>query len=306
MACFKPLKAWRDPFNPSGKLLFSPHTIGGSIEHAERTCLKIPCGRCVGCRIDYSRGWAVRCSHEASLHLFNCFITLTYSPEFLPLDGSLDLKHFQKFMKRFREKVAPLKIRFFHCGEYGDLTRRPHYHALIFGYDFPDKVLLKQSKSGDLYTSEMLTKLWGKGHCSVGALTFESAAYVSRYVMKKVTGDPAKAHYEAIDYETGEIFNLKPEYVTMSRMPAIAREWFNRFKDDVYANKKDFITVNGRKMRPPKYYDRLLKNLDPDLMEDIIEQRLDSFDPSNSTPERLDVRRQVSEARLAQYSRDVV
>ena len=152
----------------------------------------------------------------------------------------------------------------------------------------------------------MLTKLWGKGHCSVGALTFESAAYVSRYIMKKVNGKLAKFHYEAIDYETGEIFNLKPEYVTMSRMPGIASEWFKRFHRDVYANKKDFITVRGRKMRPPKFYDNLLKKLDPTLMEDIIEQRLDNFDPTNSTPDRLNVRRQVAEARIAHYSRDVV
>ena len=113
MACYKPLSAWRDPSNPSGQLLFSYHTIGGSSEHAERTCLKLPCGQCVGCRLEYSRQWAVRCCHESSLHIFNCFITLTYSPEFLPDDGSLDLKHFQKFMKRFRKKIAPLQVRFF-------------------------------------------------------------------------------------------------------------------------------------------------------------------------------------------------
>jgi hypothetical protein len=97
----------------------------------------------------------------------------------LPEDGSLDVSHFQIFMKRLRHRVKPLKIRFFHCGEYGDKTRRPHYHALIFGY----KVLFKKQKSGDLFTSDMLAKCWGKGHCLVGDLTFESAAYVARYVV---------------------------------------------------------------------------------------------------------------------------
>ena len=218
MACFSPLKAWRDPLNPGGRLLFSPHTIGGSLEHADRTCLKIPCGQCIGCRLEYSRSWAVRCCHESSLHIFNSFITLTYDPSHLPVDGSLNIEHFQKFMKRLRKKLHPLKIRFFHCGEYGDLTRRPHYHALIFGYAFPDRKLFKKSKSGDLYTSELLTKVWGLGHASVGDLTFESAAYVARYIMKKVNGDLVKSHYEAIDYETGEIFNLKPEYVSISRV----------------------------------------------------------------------------------------
>ena len=149
MACFKPLSAWRNPSDPSGQLLFSYHTIGASSDHAERTCLKIPCGQCVGCRLEYSRQWAVRCCHESSLHIYNCFITLTYDPEHLPDDGSLDIKHFQKFMKRLRDKLHPLRIRFFHCGEYGDKTRRPHYHALIFGYSFPDRKILKKSKSDE-------------------------------------------------------------------------------------------------------------------------------------------------------------
>ena len=113
MACFSPLKAWRNPDDPGGRLLFSPHTIGGSIEHADRTCLNIPCGQCIGCRLAYSRSWAVRCCHEASLHIFNSFITLTYDPAYLPDSGSLDIEHFQKFMKRLRKKLHPLKIRFF-------------------------------------------------------------------------------------------------------------------------------------------------------------------------------------------------
>ena len=79
MACYKPLSAWRNPSDPTGQLLFSYHTIGGSAQHAERTCLKIPCGQCVGCRLEYSRQWAVRCCHESSLHIFNCFITQTQS-----------------------------------------------------------------------------------------------------------------------------------------------------------------------------------------------------------------------------------
>jgi hypothetical protein len=138
----------------------------------------------------------MRCHHEASLHTFNSFITLTYDPDHLPnqikqylqkqknqneegkiredLHGRKDydrlelennVSHFQIFMKRLRHRVKPLKIRFFHCGEYGDKTRRPHYHALIFGYGFPDKKIFKKQKSGDLFTSDVLTKCWGKGHC---------------------------------------------------------------------------------------------------------------------------------------------
>ena len=164
--------------------------------------------------------------------------------------------------------------------------------------------MLKKSKSGDLYTSEMLTKLWGKGHCSVGALTFESAAYVSRYIMKKVNGKLAKSHYEAIDYETGEIFNLKREYVSMSRRPGIASGWFDKYKNDVYPS--DTIHIGGRCFRPPKYYDNIMKSLAPEMMEQIIEDRLDRFDAKNNTPARLKVRHEVTKSRLALYSRDVV
>ena len=304
MACFSPIQAFRNPYDSNGPLIFSSHTIGSHDVAVGVYGLKIPCGQCVGCRLEYSRQWAVRCCHESTLHTFNSFITLTYDPEHLPADGSLDVSHFQKFMKRLRDRIKPLKIRFFHCGEYGDLTRRPHYHALIFGYDFPDRVLLKKSKSGDLFTSELLTSVWGLGHASVGDLTFESAAYVARYVMKKVNGSLKKSHYEVIDYDTGEVVDLKPEYTTMSRRPGIAGDWFDKYKDDVYPS--DTIHLSGREMRPPKFYDKKMKSLDPELMESIISSRLDRFDASNNTPERLKVRSDVTTARLAQYSRDVV
>jgi hypothetical protein len=133
MPCYFPITAWRskDGKNEAGKwpVVFKP--TAGYLDKE----LKLPCGRCIGCRLERSRQWAVRCVHEASLHEKNCFITLTYSPENLPKDGSLDVSHFQKFMKRFRKRFGP-GIRFFHCGEYGESLSRPHYHACIFGFDF--------------------------------------------------------------------------------------------------------------------------------------------------------------------------
>ena len=109
-----------------------------------------------------------------------------------------------------------------------------------------------------------------------------------------------------LDYETGEIFNLKPEYTSMSRRPGIGREWFDQYKNDVYSSSKDYVIIRGRKMRPPKFYDQIMKDLDPDLMDDIVERRLDNFVPTDNTPERLKVRHEVTKSRLAQYSRDVV
>ena len=130
MACFKPLKGYR---SPSGKITFDRKNSTGQLAEA-------PCGQCLGCRLDYAQEWAIRCMHEAEMQDNNSFITLTYDDQNLPRHGSLDKTHFQKFMKRMREHLSPLKIRFYHCGEYGEKYTRPHYHSLIFGYDFPDGV----------------------------------------------------------------------------------------------------------------------------------------------------------------------
>ena len=166
---------------------------------------KLPCGQCVGCRLERSRQWAIRCMHEAQMHEDNCFITLTFNPESLDDRSnpwSLDVRDFQLFMKRLRKKYGA-GIRFYHCGEYGELNKRPHYHACIFGFDFPDKRLWKVTNSGHrLYISESLDELWPFGFCTIGNVTFESAAYVARYIMKKVNGDAAADHYEWIDEDT--------------------------------------------------------------------------------------------------------
>ena len=144
MPCYHPLTAYYGcQVNESGKrsLVFSLDKAWVDVP------LQVPCGRCIGCRLDRSLSWAVRCIHESSLYDENCFITLTFDNEHLPkaclkcrtVDGSLCVCQFQNFMKRFRQFVSPRVIRFFHCGEYGVKFSRPHHHACIFNYDFPDK-----------------------------------------------------------------------------------------------------------------------------------------------------------------------
>lgn len=196
---------------------------------------------------------------EASLYEENCFLTLTYDEEHLPPDG-LHVEHFQLFMKRLRKKFGP-GIRFFHCGEYGDKFKRPHYHALLFNFDFPDKKPFKKNHDGTiLYTSDILYDLWTFGHCLIGSVTFESAAYVARYVTKKITGKAAKEvndcgllPYEQVDPFTGEVHTLRSEYVTMSRRPGIGKPWLDRWQKDVYPN--DYVVVNGKPTKPPKFFD---------------------------------------------------
>jgi len=178
MQCHYPIPAYR---LPSGSVVFHDKGDGAPFE--------VPCGKCLGCRLSRSREWALRCVHEASLHEQNCFVTLTYSPENLPSDAGLHHPHFQKFMKRLRKKYSGRDIRYYMCGEYGERTNRPHYHALLFGLDFPDWEYVSTSDSGhEVFTSKTLEKIWGLGFVTIGTVTFESAAYCAPYIMKKLTG----------------------------------------------------------------------------------------------------------------------
>lgn len=273
MACYKPIEAWYSKdVNESGKrsLVFNPNN---ALERDRP--IQIACNQCIGCRLERSRQWALRCMHEAQLYENNCFITLTFNNESLAnreFPESLDVRDFQLFMKRLRKRFGD-GIRFFHCGEYGEKYHRPHYHACLFNFDFPDKELFKIDNGFRLYVSKELEKLWPYGFCTIGDVTFESAAYVARYITKKVTGDDADNHYLVVDEETGEVIGKrKPEYITMSRRPGIAKGWFDKFKDDVYPSDK--IHVNGKAFRPPKYYDKLFEESNPFEYDEIKEKRM--------------------------------
>jgi len=294
MPCFHPLSAYK---TAAGDIIFNRN------HRNIKEALKLPCGQCVGCRLERSRQWAIRCMHEAQCHKENSFITLTYNNENLPADKSLCLRDFQLFMKKLRKKRG--FVRFYHCGEYGPTLGRPHYHACIFGLDWPDKKLFKIINGERLYVSEELTTLWGKGHATTGTVTFESAAYVARYIMKKVNGDAAKDHYDRIDPETGEITRLKPEYTTMSRRPGIGSDWFDKYHTDVYPH--DRVIVRGRAMRPPKFYDTRYEILDPISFDQLKQNRILNAKNhiDNNTPDRLQTRERVQLASLKNLPRNL-
>lgn len=298
MSCYHPLTAYRDLVTRS--VIFNERGESG-----ETVPLTLPCGQCFGCRLERSRQWAVRCVHEASLHEFNSFLTLTYNPASLPLNRSLDKSHFQKFMKRLRFAISPIKIRFYMCGEYGDLNKRPHYHAIIFGYDFPDKELYKTVNGMPLYISSLLAKYWGKGFCTIGNVTFKSAAYVARYIMKKMTGDRSKQWYSCLDKTTGEVWDLLPEYNSMSLKPGIAYDWYEKFKHEVYP--ADEVIINGKQVRPPKYYDLKYAADCPDSYLDVaMEREFAAYENRHdNTPERLKVRETVKKAQCSTLIRPV-
>lgn len=243
----------------------------------------------------------MRCVHESQLHQDNCFITLTFSNEHLPENYSVNVRDWQLFMKRFRKKYPNKKLRSFACGEYGETNLRPHYHAIIFGHDFNDKVPFKKSPSGEMiYTSPTLAELWPFGHSSIGNVTFESAAYVARYVMKKITGNQADDHYTRQHPVTGKLHRVQPEFVTQSRRPGLGAPWLERFKSDVYPS--DFVIVRGQKMRPPKFYDRKLTE---EEIEKIKRRRMANGlkHREDNTPPRLQTREIVQQARVKMLKR---
>lgn len=253
----------------------------------------INCGQCIGCRLERSRQWAMRCMHESQLHKESSFITLTYNPEHVPTDGSLNKRHFQLFIKKLRFSLKGRKIRYFHCGEYGETFGRPHYHACIFGYRPKDLECIKETAGIRLYSSQSLSSIWGMGFVTIGDVTFESAAYCARYITKKITGQKAKNHYQG----------RSPEYTTMSRRPGIGKPWFENYHKDVYP--KDFVTIREKKVKPPKYYDTLKEHLDPQGYLSIkIRRRLKGKELAlDNTPERLEVKERYTQINLTKLAR---
>jgi len=296
VACFRPLKAYR---TVQGAIVFK---CQGHIERA----LILPCGQCVGCRLQRASTWALRCVHEAKQYENNCFITLTYNDLNLPDDGSLRHSDYQKFMKRLKERASyhgfKGKIRFYMCGEYGEKLGRPHYHACIFNYDFPDKKYKRVNAIGDkIYSSELLDDVWkmsDPGMCEIGSVSIESAGYVARYIMKKVTGDGAVAHYGS----------LRPEYTKMSK--GIGKAWFAKHHRDVFPS--DFIVHDGKKLAVPRFYGDLYELNFPSAMLGVKHARMRKHgDPllveTDSQDRRLKVRETVTQLRVKRLKRsDVV
>ncbi|ALS03705.1 VP4 [Gokushovirus WZ-2015a] len=307
MPCYKPLSAFQDA---NGTVAFTERKGANWI----RT-LTLPCGRCVGCRLERSRQWAVRCLHESKSNHENCFITLTYSEEHLPENMSLNYDVFQRFMKRLRKHFGSKRVRFYMCGEYGETNPstglidggiyRPHFHACLFGVDFPDKVLASNKGGKKLYDSKILERLWGFGGVRVGELNFETAAYTARYIMKKITGDPAEEHYSYVVPATGEIVQREPEFCHMSLKPGIGAEWLDKFHQDVY--RFDYVVVRGREAKPPRYYDKRYAKRHEDAFATIQDSReVKSYARRlDNTDSRLAVKEVVAKARVSLFKRNL-
>lgn len=286
----------------------------------------LPCGQCIGCRLERSRHWAARCLHHASLFKHNSFVTLTYDDEHLQ-SKSLNHQHFQKFIRALRKKskqVLTLKkpdlrralppetrdggaesqISYYMAGEYGPKNFRPHYHACLFNCAFPDQKYYRTTKTkSKIYTSDLLTNIWGKGFTSIGEVNYQSAAYIARYIINKQTGNDAWKYYQRVDEETGEITDLLPEYNRMSLKPAIGKNWFERYHTDVYPH--GVLHVRGADQMPPKYYDKLFKALNLNQFEQMKKERevLGREFQKDNSPQRLQAKERVKRAQLNQLLR---
>lgn len=278
------------------------HPIQLSRKSLKRGHITVPCGRCIGCRLERSRQWALRAEHERHYHKDSCFVTLTYRDSELPmgnLAATLVPRDLELFWKRLRKEYGN-GIRYFACGEYGERTSRPHYHAIIFGLDFQDKKLHSTKGDFNLYTSDSLDRIWGYGNCIIGDATFESAAYVARYIVDKKTGPKAKVYTEK---------GIEPEFCRMSRRPGLGARWFDEYKTDIFPHGK--MMIRGKKCRPPRYYlDRLEKH---DPMEAEIQAKRRKYegelkywkDYDKGAP-KLSTRERVKKSQLKDLTRDSV
>lgn len=307
--CTHPLPARR----VGGQIEFLGRSDEGRFFSNKAATIQIPCGQCAECKLKRSREWAVRCMHEASLHDENCFLTLTYRDKDVELcdDHSVSLRYrdFQSFLKRLRKVIYPRRISFLACGEYGETNPRTgekdggkyraHFHALIFGYNFPDRVPVRLLDGTDLYKSVVLDTLWGHGDCKIGNLTFESASYVARYAMKKITGDLKETAYTIITSD-GEMIERTPEMLVMSKRPAIGKRWFEKFGKYTYYTDK--VVARGKEMQPPRYYDKQL----PKVILGMIAKKREEENKhrkKDHTDDRNNVRNVVVKAGLNQFRR---
>jgi len=335
MTCYHPIKAYRaiNKKTDNGKsVICFNHS---DVSDCPFETLLLPCSNCSGCRMDRSKSWAIRCIHESSLYENNCFITLTFSDDTINSRGTLVKSDFQNFMKRLRKRFSGIQpvskithevysmkdlefmemdgtaqnddlhypIRFFHAGEYGDKYTRPHHHACLFNFDFTDKVLIESRGTNHYYRSAELEKLWPFGYSMVGHVTVDSAAYVARYILKKMNGKLADDYYKRYDLQTGEEYQLQPEYTTMSRRPGIAASWFKKNPSSVYP--KDYVTSGGKSFKSPRFYDNMYELSHPEEFLKIKNKRkLDCLHNSDeNTPARLRVREKVLQSKLTRLVR---
>jgi len=254
--------------------------------------IQIPCGQCIGCRINRQQMWAFRCLAEASLHRDNLFATFTYAPENLPPQGELRHRDWQLFAKRVRRRLGP--FRYLMCGEYGEQTQRPHYHALLFGLSVPDLDRHGVRAGYPVFRSHLLSELWGQGLCEFGTVTPQSARYCAGYVLKDCRTP------ERLNPETGELVPLTPPYGRMSLKPGLGDAWIRRYYPEVFTHGACY--AQDSRFRIPDRFKSILDDIDSDAFADLQERSVEkALNSPDNTSARLAVREQCALAKHQRY-----
>lgn len=323
MPCFRPITAWlsRDlTANGVRKPVFSENKGLSDCQ------ISLPCNSCIGCEQDIIRDRTVRMTLESQMHREKFFLTLTYDDEHLPAFGNLHKKHAQLFIKNLRQIIAPIKIRYVITGEYGEpnLQRngvnpltgfpeigRPHFHAIVYGWEPPDLILESEQKGNKIYSSAIVRQAWAdKGNAMIGTnVTPESCGYVAKYINKQLFGEVKENQMTKIDPQTGEMCIRNNTFGLYSTRPGIGLPWFEKYHNDLW---KGFVTMNGVKYPVPRYFEKKLQKLAYDKDDYVTqweryeEAKRVNFDPDHPdmTPERLKDREEYKKIMRARARRE--
>lgn len=335
MTCYHPIQAFVNGINEdTGKkrIVFEPKTI-------RDVPLALPCGKCIGCRLEKTRQWAVRGMAELittkEKGYESCFLTLTYSDKYYPKNGCLKEAQpdIQKFIKRLRARHPEIAhydedgklvsdIRFFYSGEYTPTSQRPHWHIIVYGYDFPDKEPIELSDSGKiLYHSKELEfynagkpPLWNLGIHRIGDVEYDSIRYVAKYITKKLDGVQAHEinegdflrYYERFIPDTSEIVTVSPEYCETPRRPGLGHDFLVKYWDEIYPS-ESIVFNKENPQRTTKYFDKLLEDINPDLLEKVINDRRNYVlnTQEEHSKERMDTKEGITKRKHKRYLQEI-
>jgi len=311
MPCYAPLKGYKD--YSSGGLTFDKKKGSQTLE--------VACGQCLGCRVDHRLMWSIRIVHESCMFENNSWATLTYrNPDqcneqqfknrhFIPEKPSLTPSHVSDFIRSLRKANKDHKIRYFYCGEYGELGR-PHYHICLFNHSFNDQYMWKDDEGVYTYTSKELQGHWPWGFTTCSELTLDNAAYTAGYCFKKITGKRAEEHYLRCD-EYGEAYWLMPEYIRMStgrgKPSGLGAKFYEKFRSDIFPSDQSPVPGYGQRELVPRYYQNILATTNPEMLESVkatrqlfIKAHADDF-----TPERFRDKYKCAQANESRRTRDL-
>lgn len=273
MACLKPIQVYK--LNKGEKVAFKRYSsvdvLKLDMNMNYETNNSVPCRKCIECKLDNAKEWAIRSALECKYSKDNWFITLTYSDEFIPVNDKgiftvryKDLRQFLKSLREYFRRRDIKKIKYLASSEYGSRTNRPHYHICFFGLPLDDLELTgeKSNLGHPYFVSKLVERIWGKGIHKIGRVTYQSAGYVSRYTLKKV---------KKLDYEK---LGIEPEKLYMSK--GIGKKYFEENKEHIY--KFDVVNLNTDKglikLQPPRYFDRLYEKQNSEHLQEIKNARI--------------------------------